>query len=179
MGSGPELLDRLKITYVPAEDRLELCILARAPAKVHRLHLTRRLVRQWLDQLAQVVEASAQVPAGANPSTRAAITAMHHEAVAAKANFKPGSASAELDAQARTVAPVLVTQVSCGYMAKEGRWVLRFGLGASDAVSLTLSPETLHGTVELLRRQLATTDWQLSPPVAPSVPSRTVDGVLH
>jgi len=33
--------------------------------------------------------------------------------------------------------------------------------------------------VELLRRQLATTDWQLSPPVAPSVPSRTVDGVLH
>ena len=173
------MLDRLKMTYLPAEDRLELLIFARAPAKVHRLHLTRRLTRQWLDQLAQVVEASAQVPAGANPSTRAAITAMHHEAVAAKANFKPDSADAEQEAQARTVPPVLVTQVNCGYLRQEGRWVLRFGLGATDSVSLTLSPETLHGTVELLSRQLATTDWQLSPPVSPSAPSRVLDGVLH
>jgi hypothetical protein len=179
MGSRLDVLDRLKMTYLAAEDRLELCIFARAPAKVHRLHLTRRLTRQWLDQLAQVVEVSAQVPAGANPSTRAAIAAMHHEAVAAKANFNPGSADAELEAQARTVPPALVTQVNCGYLRQEGRWVLRFGLGATDSVSLTLSTETLHGTVELLSRQLAATDWQLSPPVSPSAPSRVVDGVLH
>lgn len=173
------MLDRLKMTYLPDEDRIELCIFARSPAKVHRLRLTRRVTRQWLDQLSQVVAASAQVPAGANPSVRAAITAMHHEAVAAKANFSPADADAELEAQARTVPPVLVIQVNCGYLKPEGRWVLRFGLGTADSVSLTLSPETLHGTVELLTRQLARTDWQLSPPVAPAVHPRIVDGVFH
>lgn len=173
------MLDRLTMSYLASEDRLELLIFAKAPVKVHRLHLTRRLVREWLDQLAQVVEASAQVPSGTSPSARAAIAAMHHEAVAAKANFKPASAGAELAAQARDVPPVLVTQVSCGYLRQDGRWVLRFGLGAADSVSLTLSPETLHGAVELLSRQLAASDWQLRAPVAPGATARTDDGTLH
>jgi len=121
------MLDRLKMTYLPAEDRLELLIFARTPAKVHRLHLTRRLTRQWLDQLAQVVEASAQVPAGANPSTRAAIAAMHHEAVAAKANFKPDSTDTEQEAQARSVPPGAGHPGQLRLLRQEGRWVLRFG----------------------------------------------------
>jgi hypothetical protein len=173
------MLDRLTMSYLVNEDRLELLIVARAPVKVHRLHLTRRLVRQWLDQLAQVVEASAQAPSGSSPTKRAAIASMHHEAVAAKASFKPASAGDALDAQAREVLPVLVTQISCGYLRQDGRWVLRFGCGPTDSVSLTLSPETLHGAVELLSRQLAVTDWQLRPPFPPGASARTEDGMLH
>jgi len=173
------VIERLKLTYLPAEDRLELCIFAAAPNRVHRLHLTRRVTRGWLEQIARIVELSAQPPASAQPEARAAIARLHHEALAAKVTYAKSSGDDALQARAAAAPARLVTALSCGRSKQDGRWILHFSLAPGEAVSLALSAETLHGLVQLLAAQLQSTDWQLDLPVLRAPVARAAEGVMH
>jgi len=174
------MLEQLMLRYVAAEDRLELGLITTAPAAAHRLHLTRRLTRTWLQQLAKAIEVSAEVPASAAPATRKAIAAAHHESVAARARFERSSAQDSTGGQMLADAPAaLVRNIQCGRRRADGLWLLRFAYGPGQTVSLLLKPETLHGLVELLIRQLATTDWQLDTPLGQGVSLEAFRGTFH
>ena len=174
------MLDRVVIRYLPVEDRLELAIITKPPVKLYRLHLTRRVTRLWLDQLAKVIEVSAAAPATAEPTTRAAIAALHHEALASRASFGRSDLPAlEQSLETAPVQPSLVTRISCGRRKSDGLWTLRFGFVSGGVVSLNLTAETLHGAVELLTRQLEKTDWRLNLPLARQLHLAGGEGPVH
>lgn len=158
-------MERIKITYVPGEDRLELCIFALPPPAVQRIQLTRRITRRWLAQLGQIVELSAQPPASSRPDTRAAIARLHHEALASQATFARSADDADLQARVAQAPVRLAAEVNCGRSKQDGRWVIQFAFGNGESVSLALSSETMHGVIQLLVNQLQAADWQLDLPV--------------
>lgn len=173
------MLDRLRISFLPVEDRLELVLVTKAPASVHRLHLTRRVTRHWLEQLARMIELSAEAPAELQPATRQTIAALNHESLAARAKVGASSADPTLLALAQSAVPVLVTGIECGRHTSSARWVLRFAFVSGESVSLNLTSETLHGAIDLLARQLQATDWGLSERLVPSAQASLSSAALH
>jgi hypothetical protein len=55
-----------------------------------------------------------------------------------------------------------VSRVECGRRKDGQRWLLRFRYGDRQSVGLTVSPPTLHGIIELLRRRLEECQWGLA-----------------
>ena len=169
------MLDRLAIRYSEREDRLELRILTRDPAKEYLFHLTRRVTRDWLAQLGRAVAASAEIPAGVDAPTQRAIARSHHEALAAQARYGRDTAEAAGVECVTGDRPALVARIDCGRSKDGQRWLMRFRYGERQSVGLTITPATLHGIIELLRRRLEQCQWGL----AFMTPTEEKTGVEH
>jgi len=173
------MLDRLRVRYLPGEDRLELGVFVKEPTRTFRLHLTRRLTHLWLQQLTRVLEASAGTTPGTPAALRGAVAATNHEALAAKVALSRSAADADTDTGEAEVMPKLVTRVDCGKVHNQQRWVVRFEFGEGDPLSLTLARETLHGVIELVVGQLQVADWRLPLPPIRDVPSEGTFRPMH
>ncbi len=174
------MLDRLTIRYSEREDRLELRILTREPAREYWFHLTRRVTRDWLAQLARMVEMSADVPPGVDPATKRAIAASHHEALASQVTYQRDVAKSGQLERVTGDTPELVSRVECGRRKDGQRWLLRFRYGDRQSVGLTVTSATLHGVIELLRRRLEQCQWGLAfLPSADAKPGGGTKRIVH
>ena len=156
------MLDRLTVRYSADEDRLELRILTRDPAREYRFHLTRRVTRDWLAQLAKAVDMSAEVPAGVDPATKRAIARSHHEALAAQVRYEGAGADPAGLERMTGEKPALIKRVECARRKDGQRWLLRLRYGDGQGLALTIAPATLHGVIELLRKRLQECEWGLA-----------------
>jgi len=169
------------LRYDPVEDRLEAEVQAPDEAR-YRLHLTRRVCAHLAERFDQLAQASAQVPKSADESVRKAIASSHHDALAAQVALGR-SERAAVDPLARTGAhPALVTGIRCGRRRSDEKWVLEFhyrnqaapqpgetpAAGGRESVALVLSQTALHGVIELFRKTLGQTGWNLVLLSAPS-----------
>ena len=169
------------LRYDPVEDRLEAEVQAPDDAR-YRLHLTQRVCAHLAERFDQLAQVSAQVPETADASVRKVIASSHHDALAA--NVALGRTErAAIDPQARTGAhPALVTGIRCGRRRSDQKWVLEFHYrnrpasaagapdpaGSRESVALVLSQTALHGVIELFRKTLVQTGWNLALLNAPS-----------
>jgi hypothetical protein len=171
------MLQSVGITYVPEEDRLRIDIRAKDGAESSFL-LTRRVCAAWLRDLEAMAVKSAQVPEHVDPAIRTSIASAHHSALAQQAKY----GHSRQEAAERLPDPSLLSRIGCGVDRRSGQWALRFFGTKNQVVTLSLSPQTFHGVVELLRKQLAATDWglQLLPRAsAPDQEANKASGVLH
>jgi hypothetical protein len=158
------MLKSWQIRFDAEEDRLLMVLLAADAAGQelrYQLAVTRRVCSQWLGQLRTLVQWSAQVPPQASAMQQQHIAQTHHQALAKQATFTK-SPNPSATAAAPASATWLVTRIVCGQRKDDGRWALRFESREGEPLDLTLSSPTLHGTIELLRRQLALSQWGLA-----------------
>lgn len=156
------MLDRLAIHYNEREDRLELRILTKQPAREYRFHLTRRVTRDWLAQLERAAEISASAPAGLDATARREIAKTHHQALASQVRYEKAAAGPSGVECVTGGQPALLLRVECGRRKDGERWLLRFRYGAREAIGLVVTPATLHGIMELLRKRLQQCQWGLA-----------------
>lgn len=171
------MLQSVGIEYLPDADRLRIDIRA-GDGRISRFMITRRVCKAWLRDLEAMAVRSAELPDRIDPALRASLAGAHHEALAQQAKF----GRSEPDASAPLPEPVLLSKVLCGRDQGKDQWALRFVSTGRDVVTLSLSPQTFHGIVELLRKQLARADWELEllPSAAVSGrPESKPSGALH
>lgn len=157
------MLKNLRLRYDPVEDRITMRLTMQAagePALDHWLHLTRRICAAWRQDLQAVLDISAQAPASTAPSTKAAISSAHHEAMASQAKVRTEPVEQEPEP---STPPALVTKVVCGRRRSDGKWVVRFERKELPPLTLQLSSTTLHGLVDALARRVKMAAWGLSP----------------
>lgn len=154
------MLKRIVIRYDPIEDRLVVCLVAEQTE--HWLHLTRRLAAQWRRDLDVVIERSAQAPDRLDPGARATVVRAHHQAMAAQAHMRTTPPE---DAPAATPqpAPELAVGVACGLNRGDGRWLVRFAFAQNRHCTVALSPESMHGLIDLLDAQMLKAGWTSQP----------------
>lgn len=157
------MANSIQLDYDPAEDRLLLTLTQEndtdkeaVPTGPRTLLLTRRVVAAWRPALRSLAESSASVSPQLHPAARAAVSAAHHEVMAAQA--RKGSARPVMAAAAGET--MLVKQALCG-RNKNGGWVLKFQLMDGGATLLSLSGATLHAFIAMLDQRIARADWGL------------------
>lgn len=160
----------LQLDYDPTEDRLLLTVAresepgepGNAPAQAPRtLLLTRRVVAAWRPALRSLAERSVALSPQLHPAARAAVSAAHHEVMAAQA--RKGSAP-PLRAAATAGQAALVRQALCG-RSNNGRWVLEFRLTDGGATQIRLTGATFHAFIAMLDQRIARAGWEL--PILP------------
>jgi hypothetical protein len=171
------MLHSVGIDYLPEEDRLRIDVRSRS-GDVHRFLLTRRVCALWLRDLEATALRSAAVPERLDPAAKATLTGLHHTALVQQAKFGRVQPSPE----EASPAPQLLASVECGIDRRGEKWAIRFTTVHGDVLTLSLTAQTLHGIIELLRRQLVRTDWGLSllPSAdAPRADPQKLPGSLH
>jgi hypothetical protein len=161
------MLQSITLRFDPVEDRV-LMRLAQEPPTEHELWLalTRRVCSLLRRDLQALAAQSAQAPLRMAEAARAAVTAMHHQALADQV-----PARSEPRAQpGPTVVPSLVVGVATGRNKADGRWVLRFDLRAQPAVQVALTDQTLHAVIRLLNQQVSAAGWGLEPMAVEAAP---------
>ena len=155
------MLKGLNLRFDPVEDRLLLRLLVdeHDTAGEQRLHLTRRVCTAWRRDLQACVDASAEVPERLDAPARAALSAAHHQAMASMASVHRERAAASADDDR----PQLVVGIACGRRKDDGRWAIRFDTQAGRAWTIFLTPQTLHGLVDLLTAQIRHAGGALEP----------------
>lgn len=156
------MLTNLRLRFDAVEDRLTLRLTvqqANDNPVDHVLHLTRRVCAIWRQDLQAMIDLSAQAPSATAPATKAAISNAHHEAMASQAKVRTEVVEPEV---APNVTPVLVTRIVCGRRRKDGSWILRFERRDLPALSLQLSPATLHGLADAVARRVSAAGWGLA-----------------
>ena len=159
------MLQSLGLHFDAIEDRLLLRLADGAlETPGIDLLLTRRVCAALRGELQQLADASAQAPERLDAVAKATVSAIHHQALASQVSMRREPAKA---AGPRSP-PQLVTGVTCGRRRGDGKWVVRFELRDQPTVTLTLSDQTLHGLIDLLRRQIVNAGWAL-----PAIPADT------
>ena len=155
------MLHSVRIRFDSLEDRLEVVIRVNEDG-AYRFHLTRRMTVKLASQLQILAAWSAAVPESVDPVTRGSIAASHHSALAAQSAFTPSPKPATPLTVHTGERPMLVTDVRCGRRTEDDKWLLSFRYAKKETLSLILQQSTLHGIIELLRRQLAEARWGLT-----------------
>lgn len=170
------MLKSIGLRYSEVEDRLILHVEAEQGAATVRraLHLTRRCCALWLPQLASVAQENAAVQKVLAPETRAAVAAMHHEAMANEARIR--STLAEQHPQLPAAELVLAT--SCKPEA-DNHWCLRFDLQSGQHLTLRLSESSVHGLISVVHTHLGRLDWGLTLPVVPGTCLSSTTTAMH
>lgn len=173
------MANSIQLDYDPTEDRLLLTLAQEndgeneaAATSTRSLLLTRRVVAAWRPALRSLAESSASVSPQLHPAARAAVSAAHHEVMAAQA--RKGSAQPVMAAVAGET--MLVKQALCG-RNKNGGWVLKFQLTDGSATLLRLGGATLHAFIAMLDQRIARAGWGL--PILPRSSSAPPAGQMH
>jgi hypothetical protein len=160
------MLKRIVLRYDPVEDRILVRLVT--DQTQHGVLLTRRLATRWRHDLDVVIERSAQLPERLDPVARATIAQAHHQAMAAQAQLRAERRD-EVPPMPMRPVPELAVGVACGQRRSDGRWLIRFTFAQDRECTVALSPESLHGLVEVLDIQMRKAGW-LPPPSAPATP---------
>ncbi|MFO1198326.1 MAG: hypothetical protein U1E86_15275 [Burkholderiaceae bacterium] len=153
----------LAVGYDAEEDRVQLSFTL-TDGKRRSVYLTRRITRALVARLTQVAGTTAEVPAAASPQDRRNLAALHHDAVAHRLpiSSQPRKPPAEDER------PPLVVDIRFARHKSNGRWMLKFVCRERASLTLELTTEMLHGFIELIRRRLPSTGWDLELLSAPA-----------
>lgn len=171
------MLRRIVLRYDPIEDRLVVCLVA--DQFEHWLHLTRRLAAQWRRDLDAVIERSAQAPTRLDPGARATVVRAHHQAMVAQAHMRAQTAQEDTPAASARPIPELAVGVACGLNRDDGRWLVRFAFAQNRFCTVALSPESMHGLIDLLDTQLHKAGWASQPPTPGAAHKHPSASPLH
>jgi len=151
-------LHQLRIDFDAEHDRLLLCI-ATNDEKELLLWLTRRCVKLLWPLLVELVKSDPRIVLQSDPEARAALLGFEHEKALSQADF---SRPYEVAARERPLGsePVLVSRVTTS-TDEGGDHVLSFAPSSGHQVNLTLDQTLLHSLCGLLRKIVASTDWNL------------------
>lgn len=175
------MLKNLRLRYDAVEDRITMRLTMQPTGEAavdHSLHLTRRMCAAWRLDLQAALDLSAEAPASTAPSTKAAISNAHHEAMAGQAKVRTEVAEQEPEPD---IPPALVTKIVCGRRRDDAKWIVRFERRNLPSLTLQLSSTTLHGLVDALARRIKTAAWGLTalPHETKSIEPLTAGAHLH
>ena len=155
------MLKQIRVRYDPIEDRLFLHVGLSEPDSDLILALTRRVFATWRQDLQQMIDLSAELPAAVDKGVKAVVSAAHHRALASQSPVRREPATAETLASAAAT-QCLVTEVRCGRRRSDRRWVLTFLTREHEPLRLVLGDKTLHGLVEAVLRRARAAHWDLA-----------------
>jgi len=149
----------VSFAYSTAEDRI-IGVLGQGEA-VARVMLTRRLVRQTMARLAQLLERSSPMAGRAPAAMRADVVQIEHQSAVAQLATRRGEAAVQaLNAAARRTPALLVTQVNL--TPSPPGFLLMLGGAGGQSVTLRLQWRDLHRLLGALRQQARKAEWDLA-----------------
>jgi hypothetical protein len=149
----------VSLTYSPLEDRL-VGIFGEGERGVTVL-LTRRLVRQTITRLAQLLERSSPMAERAPAAMRADVVQIEHQSAVAQLATRTGEAAVQaLNAAASRAPALLVTQVNL--TPSPPGFLLMLGGAGGHSVTLRLQWRDLHRLLGALRQQARKAEWDLA-----------------